>query len=154
MEDSLDFILKERDYGDTVFRFLPRKSHCHGFRDKPPKKWSEVYKVYYSYKVFFMDEILFEERCDECSIIDAVAHACKKLSKKDEPKFLTTYIPCGTGTTWKIEKINNEDLFYEIAIFKFNGIGYRFTLDREQLGEFGEYLEFCCEYMLEHSEGI
>ena len=46
---KIDFVLEESDTAKLIFRFYPRRSSCHSFGDEPPKDWSDVYKVYYSY---------------------------------------------------------------------------------------------------------
>ena len=43
--------------------------------------------------------------------------------------------------------------YYEFSLWDFDNTGYRFTLPKERLKSFGEYLKGCCDYMLEHSRG-
>lgn len=66
----------------------------------------------------------------------------------------------GMGVSWKIHKYQiwiDEDTAedrYEIQMFDRKNICYRFSLNLEQLKEFGQYLLDCCEYMLAHEESI
>lgn len=84
-KEHLDFLLYDNEYSKTIFRFLPKESTCHSFNHEPPKEWSDVYKVYYSYMVIRQyknkdkTEVLFKTHCDECSIIDEVAFRIKLL---------------------------------------------------------------------------
>lgn len=182
MKKKLDFVIKEDDNSRLIFRFYPRQSSCHSFNDKPPQSWSNVYKVYYAYSVikqwrFNLDEecesvILFEEPCDECSIIDEIGQRCLLLAdgtevfkREDGRKFnlLDQRIyPCGMGTEWTISKREWEDFedediihtFYTFTLFDWSDVGFRFCLDKEQMKDFGQYLLDCCEYMLEHGVPI
>lgn len=50
MKRKMDFeIRRDNDYCRDIFRFYPRRTHVHGFRNTPPADWSEVYKVYYEF---------------------------------------------------------------------------------------------------------
>lgn len=175
---KLDFIIEEDDYSRLIFRFYPRQSSCHSFNDEPPKSWSEVYKCYYSYSVLkqFKDDcptlIIFEESCDECSIIGEIGQRCLLLAdgtevfkRKDGREFdlLDQRIyPCGMGTEWTISKREWEDFedediihtYYTFTLFDWSDVGFRFRLDKEQMKDFGQYLLDCCEYMLEHGVSI
>ena len=71
---KIDFVLEESDTAKLIFRFYPRRSSCHSFGDEPPKDWSDVYKVYYSYSVIFVSNkiylsgISYKEEClDFCN---------------------------------------------------------------------------------------
>jgi hypothetical protein len=87
---KIDYIIEQSDDECLIFRFYPRQSSCHSFGDEPPKSWSDVYKVYYSYAVIkqwkfeledqWKSEIMFYEHCDECSEIDEVGQRCLLLS--------------------------------------------------------------------------
>lgn len=121
---KIDFILEERDDERLIFRFYPRKSHCHSHTDEPPTCWNEVYKVYYNYAIIkqwrfnpndqWESEVMFHEGCDECSIIDEVGQRCLLLAddtevykRKDgiEIQLLNERIyPFGMGTEWTITK--------------------------------------------------
>lgn len=88
MERKLDFVLDDNSEERLLFRFYPRQSHCHGFSDKIPKTWQEVYKVYYSWSIIQQykannkvtkTRIMYKELCDECSCLDQIAFACEKL---------------------------------------------------------------------------
>lgn len=167
---KIDFVLQDNDWYTTIFRFYPRQSSCHSFGDEPPKDWNDVYKTYYSYSIFerWKDDnehmILYNSRCDECSIIDEVAARCKCLAKGEtEPtisyndKTWTVKIldnemyPMGDGTSWTISESRN---YYKFHLFRYDDVGFRFWLEKERIGEFGEYLESCCEYMLAHGDPI
>lgn len=188
--EYMDFVLNETKNSKTVFRFLPRESHCHGFHDDPPTCWSAVYKTYYAYqilKIFFNeedeDEIeeiveIYNEGCDECSIINEVAERCKLIAEGKEEVTITyenifheettktiklldnEMCPEGNGTCWNIRtskyaRIDTNEPLYEISLFDdFSNKGCRFWLTKNELAVFGKYLTDCCEYMLQHSEGI
>lgn len=181
---KIDFILKEENDERLIFRFYPRQSSCHSFGDKPPKSWSNVYKVYYSYAVIqqwkddpedqWYSEKVFYEHCDECSIIDAVGKRCllladgiETLRHGTEMKLLNTPIfPFGMGTEWTISKKcipvchdhdDEEKLchtYYKFTLFDWFNKGYRFSIQADKLKPFGEYLINCCEYMLAHGDPI
>lgn len=170
---KIDFILYEDKDEVLIFRFYPRLSSCHSFNDIPPTKWEEVYKVYYSYKIFkrYKDDnytyILFDCGCDECSIIDEVAERIKYIV--DDKKEVTIthmknkeytvellgkeVIPRGDGVSWIINEYKQHDI-YEIILWNFDETGYRFYLKKDKLKEFGKYLNECCEYMLAHGDPI
>lgn len=174
MKRKIDFVIYEDKYEKLVFRFYPRKSHCHGFGEEPPKEWDKVYKVYYSYSVIHRykelyepheHEVLYASDCDECSVIGEVAarirlivdgqkvfHGKDQFKEDYSIELLDNEVfPIGYGTSWIIKEVRGK---YEIQMFGWNEKGYRFSLNKKQLKEFGEYLEECCEYMLTHSEGI
>lgn len=180
--ENIDFVIEEHNDEKIVFRFRPRSSSCHSFGNEPPKEWKDVYKVYYSYQILFYGnatcEIMYDEYCDECSVIDEVAARCKLLSegkkqvtiiRKDEfdedetrtIKLLNDEMhPIGDGTSWFIRldpkrRTMSRQRLYEISLFNgYTNVGYRFWLTKEKIGEFGKYLESCCEYMLAHGDPI
>ncbi len=169
---KLDFVLSEDEYEVIIFRFRPRQSSCHSFGDKPPKSWNDVYKVYYSYSIIkkYKDDrkhrILFDCSCDECSEIDEVAARCLYLANDQTSvevkcpdieetrtiQLLNNEIhPIGYGVSWDIKFQYG---VYWITLFDWDGTGYRFTVSKEQLKTFGDYLNNCCEYMLVHGDPI
>lgn len=169
---KIDFIINENNDSKTIFRFYPRQSHCHSFGDEPPKDWGDVYKVYYSYSIFKVykedneHKMLYQCRCDECSIIDDIAALCKYLSegKKKitntcqgeswEVKLLNNeFLPMGYGTSWTVRE-SRDKKSYKFDLFRWDEVGYRFWLSKKRIKEFGEYLQECCDYMLAHGEGI
>lgn len=155
-----------------IFRFYPRRSHCHSFGEEPPKSWSDVYKVYYSYAIIqqskfdpdnqWESEIVFSESCDECSVIDEIAERClllndgyKTFERGDGeriPLLEQEIFPFGMGTSWIISETKNT--YYNFTLFNYWNKGYRFTVKEEHIGTFGKYLKSCCEYMLAHGESI
>lgn len=155
----------------TVFRFDTKYSACHSFNDKPPTKWEEVYKVYYYYQIVQIDkeedeeEILFDSCCDECSVVYEIAERCKYLAQckkqvkitRDDGKSRTFKLlneeikPCGMGVFWTIRKPYNK---YKFELFNWFDKGYRFWIEQNKIGEFGKFLESCCEYMLAHGVPI
>ena len=170
---KLDFVLRETSQYKIIFRFYPRSSSCHSFGDEPPKTWKEVYKVYYYYRIIkvWLDnndhQVLFDSGCDECSIIDEVANRIKLIGEgttvyrgktsDDEPFIIklldTECLPFGDGVSWIIHKIPRHQK-YEIALFDWQNVGYRFVLPKDKLVAFGKYLNMCCEYMLAHGDPI
>lgn len=170
-KSKIDFIIHENGYEKITFRFLPQQSSCHSFGDNPPTKWEEVYKVYYAYKIFvsWKDDNyrkeLFSCSCDECSIIDEVAGRIKHIVEGKKSITVNCYgkdyvikllnneiLPCGDGVSWTINKLRGNT--YEIVLWGYNEVGYRFHLNKDRLKEFGEYLNECCEYMLAHGDPI
>lgn len=121
---KIDYVIEQSDDKRLIFRFYPRHSSCHSFGDNPPKSWSEVYKVYYSYAIIkqwkfdkndqWESEIMFCEHCDECSIIREVGERCLLLSdgtevfKREDGEKIQLLnrrmIPFGMGTEWTISK--------------------------------------------------
>ena len=179
---KIDFANHDNNDERLIFRFYPRQSHCHGFGSEPPKSWNDVYKVYYAYSVIrqFKDDgkcegsdIVFATGCDECSVIDEVAEYCARISNGE--KSVCVKRPDGEevnmelldneiftfayGVDWKITDTgvqHRETLepLYMIEMFDHMDVGYRFRLYESELAEFGKYLRYCCEYMLEHGEPI
>jgi len=178
---KIDYIIKESDNVRLIFRFYPRRSHCHSFNDEPPKNWNGVYKVYYNYAIIkqwkirpndqWESEVVFYESCDECSIIDKVGQRCLLLADGTEtferedgeriPLLDRNIIPFGYGTEWTISKhtcVGWDDsdgyTYYKFTLFDYFNTGYRFNINEEDIKAFGEYLLGCCEYMLAHGEPI
>lgn len=168
---KIDFILNETDDEIIVFRFYPRQSKCHSFNDIPPKSWSEVYKVYFSYRIFkrYKDDnytkTLLDVPCDECSEIKEmssrigyIVQGKKSLSvwcgeEEYIIKLLNNEVfPIGYGVSWIINELSSEE--YSVTMWKYNNTGYRFVLDKDKLKKFGEYLNECSEYMLAHGDPI
>jgi hypothetical protein len=179
---KIDYII-ERSYDRRlIFRFYPRQSSCHSFGDEPPKNWSDVYKIYYSYAVIkqwkfnpedqWESEIMFYESCDECSEIEEVGQRCLLLAdgievfKRDDGREIqlldNRILPFGMGTNWTISKNTwtdweNESIkhtYYKFTLFDHFDKGYRFKIKQEDIKAFGEYLLGCCEYMLAHGDPI
>lgn len=190
---NIDFILREDPRRKLIFRFLPQQSSCHSFDDKPPTKPEEIYKVYFAYEIIdrwrwdekadWKSEKVFEQPCDECSVIDEVSFVCSLLAEGKEvferedggvlPLLNDTMMPMGMGTDWTILKRlipvwnDNEnwdweneeenityEAYYTFMLFNCGGKGYRFELKEDKMKAFGEYLNECCEYMLAHGDPI
>ena len=168
-KSNIDFILYEDEDEILIFRFYPKQSSCHSFDDKLPTKWEDVYKVYYSYSIFrrhkdgnFID-VLFECGSDECSVISEVAVRIaliaedKKSVILDNGRFIellnNEIYPMGDGVSWEIKECRTPNE-YEVVMWDFDNTGYRFTLEKNELKAFGEYLNECCEYMLAHGDPI
>lgn len=178
---KIDYIIEQEDDERLIFRFYPRQSSCHSFGDEPPKSWSDVYKVYYSYAVIkqwkfnpddqWESEIMFYESCDECSIIDEVGQRCLLLAdgyetfERDDGEIIPLLdkkiFPYGMGTEWTISKYTcpgwddkNGYTYYKFTLFDYFDKGYRFRINEEDMKSFGEYLLGCCEYMLTHGDQI
>lgn len=178
----LDFLIEQNNKERLIFRFYPRKSSCHSFGDNPPTSWADVYKVYYSYAIIRQDkyysdeewksEVMFKEPCDECSIIDDIAKRCFLLAdgqeiwerKNGTPFSLldNPVLPFGMGTEWTISKRSWNDFedeetihtYFDFTLFNYNNRGFRFSIPKEKIRAFGEYLQNCCEYMLAHGNSI
>ena len=174
--DKIDFIIYEDNDEVLIFRFLPQESNCHSFNDSLPTKWEEVYKVYYAYEIIkiWKDDNSTDEEfycgCDECSIIDEVSARIKHIIEGKETVTVNhndkeyviellneEMMPFGDGVSWTINKRINmwdDEVMYEIVLWKYSNYGYRFYVDKDKLKELGEYLEECCEYMLAHGDPI
>lgn len=149
--EKIDFILQDDEYEATIFRFRPRKSSCHSYGKKLPTCWKEVYKVYYSYSIFKKykydghSKTLFNCDCDECSVIDELADRCLYLvngqtsvevSHPHTGEMRTIQLlnneihPIGYGVSWKIDFKHD---VYWVTMFNWDGIGYRFNLNKSGL---------------------
>lgn len=179
---KIDYIIEQEDDERLIFRFYPRQSSCHSFGDEPPKSWSDVYKVYYSYAVIkqcrfnpedkWKSEIMFYEHCDECSEIDEVGQRCLLLAdgievfKRDDGREIqlldNRILPFGIGTNWTISKNtwtdwedeNVKHTYYKFTLFDYFDKGFRFSINEKDVKAFGEYLLGCCEYMLTYGDPI
>ena len=180
---KIDYILFENNDYKIVFRFYPRQSSCHSFGDEPPKSWENVYKVYYHYRIlkFWKDDdgnldgdccVLFDSKCDECSVLDEIGHICLLLTdgvevfkRNDGREFELLnqrILPFGMGIEWTVTKETYDDwededikhIYYIFTLFDYWDVGFRFTLEDKKIKAFGEYLLECCEYMLAHGDPI
>ena len=179
---KIDYIIEQEDDERLIFRFYPRQSSCHSFGDEPPKSWSDIYKVYYSYAVIkqwkfnpedqWESEIMFYEHCDECSEIDEVGQRCLLLAdgievfKRDDGREIqlldNRILPFGMGTNWTISKNTWTDwedksikhTYYKFTLFDCFDKGFRFSINEKDMKAFGEYLLGCCQYMFAHGDPI
>lgn len=162
----LDFVLQENAFRKLIFRFYPRLSSCHSFGNEPPKTWDDVYKVYHNYKILSIPklephtaQVLWDSGCDECSAISEVAAGCRLLAQgitelNNEGTHIQlldhAFLPFGDGVTWEIRKKGT----FCVQMYNSREQGYRMFFAEEDLERFGQYLEDCCEYMLEHGDPI
>ena len=190
---KIDFILSEEknEYEEKrlLFRFYPRSSYCHSFDENLPTCWKEVYKVYYSWAIISQIRenendnwescVVYEEPCDECSVIDEISYICKKLYEGIEFEIKNDYryeyvnkeiVPLGMATSWFIKKRvykewwkypdieEDEDMpdtiEYSFELWSYWDKGFRFSLKKDDLLKFSEYLDSCCDYMLKHGNPI
>lgn len=177
---SMDFTLKEAsEYSRRLtFRFYCSASHMHGFRDEPPKDYSEVYKVYYSWAIVKgTDEYdgfvpMFTMTCDECSALfglEDVIRIIVSYTDNDENTYEEHSIMSvgQPGSIWEIvrkkrghfdeeewvEPPENDVIRFSVWN-NYNNKGYRFYLTLAKAAEFAEYIEKMNQYMLEHGEPI
>lgn len=123
-------------------------------------------------------EKVFECICDERSIINEVGMVCVELAsgktqivfERDGEKHVWHYLnermrPLGDVVDWTINKFDNQwayDIlhgtkyqeYYEFILWRYDNVGYKFTLNASRMNAFGKYLDTCCEYMLAHGEPI
>lgn len=173
MKKKFDFVIKEdKGFYRDIFRFYPKYTHVHGFHDKSPKSWKNVYKVYYSWAIFRQycnndtenkikrSKRLFGLSCDECSQIpnlsEIIKHVVHTGETFDEPTFGQ---PAGE---WKVQQRKGyrryDGAYYEYYDFEvfdnWTNQGYRFTLDNIEVLDFCNWLDGINDYALKHSEGI
>lgn len=128
--------------------------------------------------------VVWESECDECSVIDEVAYICDKVAKnifhevvtlKNGDRKVFNYVktrnmPMGDGVIWYLNREtwyehfdeNNDFLDKPIKMYDYrftmtrgyDGVSYVFTLPIGKVEAFGQYLQKCCDYMLEHGEPI
>lgn len=161
-------MIDENDIERRIFRFYPRRSHCHGFDDKPPKTWKGVYKVYYTYAIIYQSKyddedtewdsmIIYDCASDECSCLGSVGKDCVNIAA-GKKKIGRNKLSYGLDIKWEIEKKvsvePNIESCYEFTLSNYFGQAGRFCINQSQMYDFGQYLMNCCEYMLAHSEGI
>ena len=179
---KMDFLLRDKENERLVFRFYPKKSRCYSYGKKPPKNWDDVSEVCYSYAILrqtrlregerWSTEKVFADEDDEFSVIYSVGTICtllakgRRYNKCDGKKYslLNEWItPLGMGTEWKIKKHEWEDwcekegdfkkyIFFEFVLFSYWDRGFRFSIEKEKMKPFGEFLISCCEYMLAHGD--
>lgn len=129
---------------------------------------------------FESSEQIWNSDCDECSIIDEIAYICSKISdniftetktiyngEEHTFKYLDQFFCPGDGIDWKINNVErynhwnkNGEILKEPEIYhnfeflmrKRNGVSYIFELSTTDTRKFGEFLQSCCDYMLEHGE--
>ena len=129
---KIDFVLEESDTSKLIFRFYPRRSSCHSFGEEPPKNWSDVYKVYYSYSVIFVGKednwhkTLFNCHCDECSMIGEIAERCKLLAE---------------GKADKVGQSKQTITEYKIEVIKLIEKAKAIEIQKERFGLFIKYPE-------------
>lgn len=142
------------------------------------------YRIYFetNYESSDFDpKVIWDCECDECSVIDQVAYVCQQISdgvfsieaqkgsikrKSDLGNISIEHF--SDGIIWTIKKVESSrrrELWgqnmieyywrYEILMRRsFDGAAFVFELSRDRLRVFGDYLEFCFNYMLEHGEPI
>lgn len=177
MKQKFDFVIDDdKSFHRDIFRFYPRRTHVHGFRDAAPKTWDGVYKVYYSWAIirqYYDDdmenkiessEILLDMSCDECSQLPNLPEIIKNVMNTGESfNFPTFGQPAGD---WRIEQrichkygydeADDKDYeFYDYEVFNnWLNVGYRFTLNKEETLKFCNWLDKINRYALEHGQGI
>ncbi len=169
MKRKIDFIFDEDEANRKIFRFYPRSSHVHGFGEKCPKTWNDVYKVYYSWAVIhqfkfnktdaWKSYVVFNEGFDECSELGSIPDVLKILSVGDE---ISLYA-LGDGVNWNIIHHKEKTIcdgwtvspHYEFIMWKhYTNQGYKFSLSYDDTARFSKYIDFVEDYMLAHSEPI
>lgn len=160
MKRKIDFIIYESKDERIVFRFYPRKSHVHSFNDEPPKSWAEVYKVYFSYSILLQykdnpekTRVVFNEPCDECSVLDELPMLISHILENNITD-KNVLVPFGMGTIWELSYRNITQPRWVFSLWRWDNIGYRFSLEENGLIRFKDYLSYVLEYMLQHGEGI
>lgn len=171
-----DFILyDDKQFEKITFRFYPKYTHVHSFNENPPKTWDEVYKVYYSWKIFityydFDDKLdvrsarpLFEMYWDECSEIPNLGNAIRWVIE-NKPKEDVNMMPFGQPAgEWIIKYIKKDfedipELNEEYLKFTLwntgDDTGYRFSLSIKEALKFADFIDEVNKYALEHGEEI
>ena len=162
---SIDFMLEENEDRKLLFSFFPEESAMHGFADKAPKKFSEVYKVYYSWAIRQADnesftgepvwgkyEDVFAMHVDECSALLGIEDLLHDAAE-EKPKELRVMSIGQPGSEWVVTYRNVEG-YERFTIHVWNNYtdkGFRFSLPPLKFREFARYIRGINEYMLAHS---
>lgn len=164
-----DFVLYSyNDDERRVLRFYTKTSHVHGFGEEPPKKWEDVYKVYYSYAILSQNiwdkewetEVLYKEEYDECSALGDLSIVLDKIIKGESDKDIYKLYPVGSGTSWNLYYHPKDTIFDTKAKWEFQlwqtytHKGYYFLLAEDELKGLKDKIDEFLDYMLKHSEGI
>ena len=161
MKKKLDFVIYEDSNERLLFRFYPRSSHVHGFRNTPPKEWNGVYKVYYSWAIIkqnkwtkdsnWESEKVFKLLVDECSEITNLDKYLEEIifNKQKYSNFISMGQP---SSEWEVYL---QDDYIKICVWDtYLDKGFRFYIDIKYVEHFIEYIKRVNQYMLNHSESI
>ena len=164
MIKHFDFCVNDKQgwYRDII-RQYPKTTHVHGFGDKIPKEWKQVYKTYYSWRILRQrydkkgniiperTEILLSMTWDEASVFPNLAKSIEYIVETGEDALLR---PLGQpGGEWKISKNIFRRECYDFEVFdNYYNTGYRFTLTPEQLTDFCKWLDMVNDYALSRGE--
>ena len=167
MSNKFEFILENNNYSKLIFKFDYKNTHVHSFNEELPKDWKEVYKVYYSWKIYrkyeYDDEkytqTLLNLSCDECSIIPDLSTIIKRVIETGEVfNYPTLGQPAGD---WIINKKtykdfdNTEKSYIEFQVFNnVSGQGIRWSMNIDNSLNFCNYLDSINDYALKHGEPI
>lgn len=174
----LDFKLFEEEGHQIKFRFYPRQSNCHSFGETPPTNWDEIYKVYYSWRIDYLQwnekekrwipEMVMDMPIDECSVLTELAYVIRwSLEHKESVDSLKS---CGMpGSEWDIdyrdyselrddmmedEKMAWKDKLRFRVFDNYTNRGYQFFLEPDKAEEFAKYLDRVNDHMLKNGEPI
>lgn len=174
MKQKIDFILSENiHFGERyIFRFYPRRSAIYiDDSDKSVMFGDFYYSIIYQYRddenSNWESDVKFCNECDEDSIIHDIGTVCINISngiyegsyinslghKKSYSYFDREYHSFGECTSWIIHR--GDDLgkiYYEFLLWRYDNVGYRFSLEENQMKDFGQYLIDCIEYMKVHNK--
>lgn len=162
MKRHFDFCIKKQDgwYKDII-RFYPRTTHVHGFGDKIPHTWKEVYKTYYSWKVLrqYLDEegnvipektqVLFSMMFDEASAFPRLSEDIRYMLEND----IVFHVP-GFGqpsAVWSVRVCENSAVKFEV-FDNYHNNGFRFVLNQDETKAFCCWIDSVNAYALEHGE--
>lgn len=162
MKRHFDFCIKKQDgwYKDIV-RFYPRTTHVHGFGDKIPHTWKEVYKTYYSWKVLrqYIDgegkvipektHVIFSMMFDEASVFPRLAEDIRFMIATE-----SAIHACGLGqpsAQWDISMCENGMVKFEV-FDNYHNNGFRFVLSESEAKAFCCWIDSVNTYALEHGE--
>lgn len=176
MKQKIDFILNENLHlGERdIFRFYPRQSVFYLDNDDESEVLGD-----YCYSIIsqtrdnensnWESDVKFSSECDEDSAIYAVGMVCmdiangiyegRRINSRGGFDYYS-YFDCefhsfGECVTWIIHK--GEDfgkVYYELSFWRYDNVGYRFSLEEDQMEAFGQYLVDCNEYMENHPKFV
>lgn len=166
-DKRFEFCIDKKGSERLVFWFDPERSRLHRFGDTDPTDWSEVYKVYYSWGIYFecdgKSEFIEGSSWDECSTLKYLPDVIEDMAQynRDSNRILHP----AYGTAWQVTTHRREK--GEGCFFTFDLWGYpeiteircfskcaRLEMSREKALDFARHIRWVNDYMFRHSVPI